>query len=227
MDRKKVMAALSAIEKKKERQRKRIQSAQAQLARLEEEEEGWKRRVLAGAARKFKMEVGGRRSLLGDLQNGTDERTQEIIQEFIEDAACTVDAEEQSETGADVGTAIVKITIRVTEQEKDCIERNVLLTHCKSLNDYCRKMLVDGYVIEWDTSGLDGLLKEIGYTNRSLNQIAKRINLLNSVYQGDMFDILSSWRTLRKDMLTSLKTLRKINYVQQLKKPKPEKQEGK
>ena len=215
MDRKKVMETLTTIEKKKERQRKRIQSAEAQLARLEEDEEGWKRRILIGEAERIRMEVGDTKSLIDALRNGAETRTERYIQQMGEDASAP-NTDEEMESDIRGGTEIVKITIRVTEYEKNCIERNVSLTLCRSLNDYCRKMLVDGYVIEWDTSGLDGLLKEIGYTNRSLNQIAKRINLLNSVYQGDMFDILESWQMLRRDMLASLKELKKVCYLQQL-----------
>lgn len=221
MDRKKVMAALSAIEKKKERQRKRIQSAQAQLARLEEEEEGWKRRILIGEAERIRMEVGDTKSLIDVLRNGTDERTERYIQQMGEDVSAP-NTDEEMESGIRDGTEIVKITIRVTEYEKSCIERNVSLTLCRSLNDYCRKMLVDGYVIAWDTSGLDGLLKEVGYANRSLNQIAKRINTLNSVYQGDIFDLLGLWQKLRRTMIASLKELKKICYLQQLQKPELE-----
>lgn len=210
---KNVMAALTAIEEKKARQRKRIQAAEAQLARLNQEEAEWKRRILVGEVQKLQLAVGDTRSLIDVLRGGTDERAEQLLRQQSEETAPdTPPAEAPAEAGDD---EIVKITIRVTGWEKNCIERNVCQTLCRSLNDYARKMLVDGYVVVWDMAGLDGLVKEISFTNRSLNQIAKRVNLLNSVYQGDVFDILQDWQRLRRKLLSALAEVKRLCYLQQ------------
>ena len=218
MDLTRIKAALDSIEKRKARQRKKLEAAQAQLSMLDEEEAGWKRRILIGEAERIRMAVGDTRSLIDVLASGMDERTERLIQQRgTKDVESSSEDESKPDNRGD--SEIVKITIRLTGYEKNCVERNVSMTLCRSLNDYCRKMLVDGYVIAWDTSGMDGLLKEVSYTNRSLNQIAKRINMLNSVYQGDMFDILQDWQKLRRDVLAAVQELKKICYLQQLQKP--------
>lgn len=220
MELKKIMAALSAIEEKKKRQEQKIQTAKTKLAELEKEEMEWKRRIIVGEVEKIKMEIGDTESLIAVLQDSADERTQKIIQKQSEALDTDASTEENElPTHNSGGTGIVKITIRVTEHEKNCIERNVCQTLCRSLNDYARKMLVDGYVIAWDMAELDELLKEISYTNRSLNQIAKRINLLGSVYQGDMIDILHDWQSIRMNLLSSIAELKKICFIQQPQTP--------
>ena len=54
---------------------------------------------------------------------------------------------------------------------------------------------------------------------RSTMDLTRIINMLNSVYQGDMFDILQDWQKLRRDVLAAVQELKKICYLQQLQKP--------
>lgn len=77
----------------------------------------------------------------------------------------------------------------VNEEEKAFILSKMEAAKIKNLSAYLRKSAIDGKIEIHDYSGL----KEINYNLRkigvNINQIAKRINETNSVYQSDMEDI--------------------------------------
>ena len=54
---------------------------------------------------------------------------------------------------------------------------------------YLRKMAIDGYIINMDTTDIKAFTAELGAIGRNINQIAKRINAGGSVYQADIQEI--------------------------------------
>ena len=54
---------------------------------------------------------------------------------------------------------------------------------------YLRKMAIDGYIINMDTTDIKAFTAELGAIGRNINQIAKRINAGDSVYQADIQEI--------------------------------------
>ncbi len=54
---------------------------------------------------------------------------------------------------------------------------------------YLRKMAIDGYVINFDTTDIKTFSKELQKIGRNINQIAKRVNSTNSIYREDMEEI--------------------------------------
>ena len=77
----------------------------------------------------------------------------------------------------------------VSEEEKAFIFEKMKIAKIKNLSAYLRKAAIDEKIEIHDYSGL----KEINYNLRkigvNINQIAKRINETNSIYQSDMEDI--------------------------------------
>ena len=77
----------------------------------------------------------------------------------------------------------------VSEEEKAFIFEKMKIAKINNLSAYLRKAAIDEKIEIHDYSGL----KEINYNLRkigvNINQIAKRINETNSVYQSDMEDI--------------------------------------
>lgn len=82
-----------------------------------------------------------------------------------------------------------KIEFYVNDEEKSFILEKMKVAKIKNLSAYLRKAAIDEKIEIHDYSGL----KEINYNLRkigvNINQIAKRINETNSVYQSDMEDI--------------------------------------
>ena len=54
---------------------------------------------------------------------------------------------------------------------------------------YLRKMAIDGYVINFDTTDIKTFSKELQKIGRNINQIAKRVNSTNSIYREDIEEI--------------------------------------
>lgn len=100
-----------------------------------------------------------------------------------------------------------KIEFYVNDEEKSFILEKMKVAKIKNLSAYLRKAAIDGKIEIHDYSGL----KEINYNLRkigvNINQIAKRINETNSIYQSDMEDIQRKvnevWRT-QKFILSKL-----------------------
>lgn len=100
-----------------------------------------------------------------------------------------------------------KIEFYVNDEEKAFILEKMKVAKIKNLSAYLRKASIDGKIVIHDYSEL----KEINYNLRkigvNINQIAKRINETNSIYQSDMEDIKRKvneiWRT-QKFILSEL-----------------------
>ena len=82
-----------------------------------------------------------------------------------------------------------KIEFYVNDEEKSFILEKMKVAKIKNLSAYLRKAAIDEKIEIHDYSGL----KDINYNLRkigvNINQIAKRINETNSIYQSDMEDI--------------------------------------
>lgn len=99
------------------------------------------------------------------------------------------------------------LTFYVSEDEKAFIFEKMKAAKIKNLSAYLRKAAIDEKIEIHDYSGL----KEVNYNLRkigvNINQIAKRINETNSIYQSDMEDIQRKvnevWRT-QKFILSKL-----------------------
>ena len=54
---------------------------------------------------------------------------------------------------------------------------------------YLRKMAIDGYIIQLDTTDIKRMNAALSAIGRNINQIAKRINAGAPAYQADMDEI--------------------------------------
>jgi len=70
---------------------------------------------------------------------------------------------------------------------------------------YCRKMLVDGYVIKKDYTSIKELIYEINKIGNNINQIAKNVNIDNNVSKEQLEDINNKveeiWHILKSKIL--------------------------
>ena len=100
-----------------------------------------------------------------------------------------------------------KIVLRVpvTQEERELIEQKMALLHTKNFSAYARKMLIDGYIVNMDTTDIRAQTAEIQKIGVNVNQIAKRVNSTGSVYQEDIEEIKGVlneiWRLQRLSLL--------------------------
>ena len=91
------------------------------------------------------------------------------------------------------------------DKEQYILDEKFKLSGMKSKSAFLRKLILYGYVYDVDYSFLREYNTELGRISSSLNQIAKRINSTNHVYQEDMDEVKELmkqvWHT-QKSMLS-------------------------
>ena len=101
----------------------------------------------------------------------------------------------------------IQMKFRVTPDERKLIERKMALLPTKQIGAYLRKMAIDGLIIYTDLSEFKEFQKELQTIGRNINQIAKRVNATDSVYETDIAEIKERldeiWR-LQRTMLSTL-----------------------
>ena len=81
-----------------------------------------------------------------------------------------------------------KIVLRVpvTQEERELIEQKMVLLHTKNFSAYARKMLIDGYIVNMDTTDIRAQTAEIQKIGVNVNQIADRKSTrLNSSHKTE------------------------------------------
>ncbi len=77
----------------------------------------------------------------------------------------------------------------LNDDEQYIFDKKFELSNMKSKSDFLRKLILYGYVYEVDYSYLREYNTELGRISSSLNQIAKRINSTEHIYEDDMNEI--------------------------------------
>ena len=72
----------------------------------------------------------------------------------------------------------IQMKFWVTEEEKRLIDEKMAQLPAKRYGAYLRKMAIDGYIIQVDTTDIKEMTKALGSIGRNINQIAKRVNAL-------------------------------------------------
>jgi hypothetical protein len=95
--------------------------------------------------------------------------------------------------------------VYLSDDEQYILNEKFQLSKMKSKADFLRKLILYGYVYEVDYSFLRTYNTELGRISSNLNQITKRINSTNHIYQEDMDEVKELmnqvWHT-QKSMLS-------------------------
>ena len=100
----------------------------------------------------------------------------------------------------------IQIKFWVTEEEKQLIEEKMAQLQTKRSGAYLRKMAINGYIIQVDTTDIKEMTRALSAIGRNINQIAKRLNAGGSAYQADMEEIRERmdqiWQLQRRILLS-------------------------
>ena len=106
----------------------------------------------------------------------------------------------------------VQIIVRVTEDERTLIEEKMRQIPIMNLSAYSRKMLIDGYIIVLDLQKVKAHTAQLQKIGGNLNQITKRINETERIYDNDMDELKrlmdEVWK-LERQLLLQFKGLTK------------------
>ncbi len=106
----------------------------------------------------------------------------------------------------------VQIIVRVTEDKRTLIEEKMRQIPTMNLSAYSRKMLIDGYIIVLDLQKVKAHTAQLQKIGGNLNQITKRINETERIYDNDMDELKrlmdEVWK-LERQLLLQFKGLTK------------------
>ena len=86
-------------------------------------------------------------------------------------------------------TRKIVLRVPVTPEEQELIRQKMALLHTRNFSAYARKMLIDGYVVHIDTTDIRAQTAELQKIGVNVNQIARRLNSMGSLYTQDVADI--------------------------------------
>ncbi len=101
-----------------------------------------------------------------------------------------------------------KIVLRcpVTEEERRLIEQKMALLPTSQIGAYLRKMAIDGFIIQTDTSNIKEFTRELQVIGNNVNQIAKRVNTTSRIYDTNIEEIKERlneiWQLQRRILLS-------------------------
>ena len=79
-----------------------------------------------------------------------------------------------------------EIHFYVTEEERKLIRRKMIESKTKNMGAYLRKMAIDGYIVNTDTTPLKKQYEEMHKIGVNINQIAKKVNTTGDLYPEEM-----------------------------------------
>lgn len=89
----------------------------------------------------------------------------------------------------------------VTKEERDIIRQKMYLSKTKNMGAYLRKMAIDGYIVNTDTTPLKKQFEEMHKIGVNINQIAKKVNTTGDLYPEEMKELKEMvnkiWHILR------------------------------
>ena len=105
-------------------------------------------------------------------------------------------------------TRPARIEFRVTEQERQLIQKKMEQLGTKNMGAYLRKMAIDGYIIKLDYTEQKKLAAAVSRVAGNINQICRRINQTGNFYQDDIVELKAKqceiWELLKQSQRAEL-----------------------
>ena len=100
----------------------------------------------------------------------------------------------------------IQVKFYVETEAKRLIDEKMAQLPTKRYEAYLRKMAIDGYIVQVDTTDINEMTKALGSIGRNISQIAKRMNAGGPAYQADMEEIRERleqiWQLQRRILLS-------------------------
>ena len=101
--------------------------------------------------------------------------------------------------------------LRCTPEERALIDKRMEQVGTMNMAAYLRKMAIDGYVVKLELPELREMVSLLRRSSNNLNQIARRVNSTNRVYNEDIQEILRTQVKQWEIANTVLSSLASIN----------------
>jgi len=96
------------------------------------------------------------------------------------------DASAKAEPKAYVRPRNVNLSMKITQEERDMIEKRMAQSGMATLRAYVVKMAIDGRVIHVELESVREMVRLLSNATNNINQIAKRANETRNIYASDV-----------------------------------------
>jgi hypothetical protein len=103
----------------------------------------------------------------------------------------------------------IRMVFYVTEEEQDALIQKMAQAGTKNRDAYMRKMAIEGYIIRFDTTEAQELLRLIANATGNINQLAKRANESRSVHENDVKELAVQVEHLKENAREAINIYRK------------------
>ena len=103
-----------------------------------------------------------------------------------------------------------QIKFFVIEKEYEVIRKKMEQMGTDNMSAYIRKMVIDGYVVKLELPELRELTSKMKRISNSENQIAKRLNETDNIYEADIEEIKKNQEEIYEGIRKILTSLSKI-----------------
>ena len=83
----------------------------------------------------------------------------------------------------------IQILFCVSPEEKKLIRRKMIESKTKNMGAYLRKMAIDGYIVNTDTTPLKKQYEKMHKIGVNINQITKKVNSTGDLYSEEMQEL--------------------------------------
>ena len=101
----------------------------------------------------------------------------------------------------------VNLAFRVTEEEREMIERRMEQTGMKNMRAYIVKMAIDGRVIRVELESVREMVRLLSNATSNINQIAFKANATGNIYAADLDEIKERYEEIWGQTKTILRKL--------------------
>lgn len=95
-----------------------------------------------------------------------------------------------------------KLSFRLTEEEYNQLLSRIEKSHSRTMSNYIRKMILNGYVIFIEMPELKESVTQLKRIGTNLNQISKVVNSTGNIYAPDIEamqrDMKEIWKTVNE-----------------------------
>ena len=77
----------------------------------------------------------------------------------------------------------------VSDEEYELLQKKMKAAGGVNQGAYIRKMILDGYIVNLDIPDLKEIIRLLSITSNNVNQIARRLNAEENIYQQDIADV--------------------------------------
>ena len=102
----------------------------------------------------------------------------------------------------------IRLTIRVNEQEKECILERMKDTKQKNFSTFARRMLMNGLIITPNWEELKEIHRQLAGESNKVNQIARIANSTRSIYKSDVDELTHQVGDIRAMMLELIRLMK-------------------